>query len=247
MPLNLDRVQALCFDVDGTLHDTDDQFVERLASVLGPARMLFPDFNAQPVARRLVMALEAPGNALFNWLDKLGVDHRINRLQERFYRAHWLKRPEPYRLIPGVMDMLLCLRESYPLSVVSARATRTTLRFLDHFELTPLFAAIATAHTTPRTKPSPDPIYWAAARMNVAPHHCLMIGDTTVDMRAGKAAGAQTVGVLCGFGGRAALERAGADMILDSTADLLEILIPGKPSNLADCNAVERGNGLCFV
>ena len=36
--------------------------------------------------------------------------------------------------------------------------------------------------------------------MGVAPGNVLMVGDTTVDIRAGKAAGAQTVGVLCGFG-----------------------------------------------
>ena len=43
-----------------------------------------------------------------------------------------------------------------------------------------------------------------------------MIGDTTVDMRAGKAAGAQTVGVLCGFGEEPELRQLGADLILVS-------------------------------
>jgi phosphoglycolate phosphatase len=56
--------------------------------------------------------------------------------------------------------------------------------------------------------------------MGVRPEECLMIGDTTVDMRAGKAAGAQTVGVLCGFGEEEELRRLGADLILKSTADL---------------------------
>ena len=59
--------------------------------------------------------------------------------------------------------------------------------------------------------------------MSVSADHCLMIGDTTVDIRAGKAAGAQTVGVLCGFGTERELRRAGADLILQSTADLMEI------------------------
>jgi phosphoglycolate phosphatase len=50
-----------------------------------------------------------------------------------------------------------------------------------------------------------------------------MIGDTTVDMRAGKSAGAQTVGVLCGFGEEAELRKLGADLILKSTSDLTKI------------------------
>ena len=55
-----------------------------------------------------------------------------------------------------------------------------------------------------------------------------MIGDTTVDIRAGRAAGAQTVGVLCGFGSERELRRAGADLILASTAELGEMLGAGN-------------------
>jgi phosphoglycolate phosphatase len=51
-----------------------------------------------------------------------------------------------------------------------------------------------------------------------------MIGDTTVDMRAGKSAGAQTVGVLCGFGEEEELLRMGADLILPSPRELLQVL-----------------------
>ena len=65
---------------------------------------------------------------------------------------------------------------------------------------------------------------WAARQMGLEPQECVMIGDTTVDIRAGKAAGAQTVGVLCGFGDEKELRRAGADLILPSTADLAQVL-----------------------
>jgi phosphoglycolate phosphatase-like HAD superfamily hydrolase len=60
--------------------------------------------------------------------------------------------------------------------------------------------------------------------MNVSPKDCLMIGDTTVDIRAGKSAGAQTVGVLCGFGEEYELRKMGADEILEDTTKLLDIL-----------------------
>jgi phosphoglycolate phosphatase len=55
-----------------------------------------------------------------------------------------------------------------------------------------------------------------------------MVGDTTVDIRAGVAAGAQTVGVLCGFGQRHELERAGANLILENTTELAEVLMQGQ-------------------
>jgi phosphoglycolate phosphatase-like HAD superfamily hydrolase len=53
-----------------------------------------------------------------------------------------------------------------------------------------------------------------------------MIGDTPIDIRAGKAAGAQTVGVLCGFGEEPELQKLGADLILPSTANLTASLLP---------------------
>jgi N-acetyl-D-muramate 6-phosphate phosphatase len=56
----------------------------------------------------------------------------------------------------------------------------------------------------------------------------LMVGDTTIDIRAGKAAGAQTVGVLCGFGQETELRRVGADLILPATPDLLPLLLDGR-------------------
>jgi N-acetyl-D-muramate 6-phosphate phosphatase len=56
--------------------------------------------------------------------------------------------------------------------------------------------------------------------MGLEPAQCVMIGDTIVDVRAGKSAGAQTIAVLCGFGSQQELERAGADLIVAMTPDI---------------------------
>jgi N-acetyl-D-muramate 6-phosphate phosphatase len=74
-------------------------------------------------------------------------------------------------------------------------------------------------------------VIWAAAQMGVAPENCLMVGDTTVDIRAGRAAGAQTIGVLCGFGQEKELRKAGADHILPHTAMLVETLLLSQVLN----------------
>lgn len=78
--------------------------------------------------------------------------------------------------------------------------------------------------STERTKPYPDPILYACEQAGVDPKECVMVGDTTVDMIAGRRAGAKTVGVLCGFGTVKELIRAEADMIVASTADLINYL-----------------------
>jgi phosphoglycolate phosphatase len=53
-----------------------------------------------------------------------------------------------------------------------------------------------------------------------------MIGDTTVDILAGNRAGAQTVGVLCGFGTEDELRKAGADLIVRDLEELYRELLP---------------------
>jgi HAD superfamily hydrolase (TIGR01549 family) len=227
MPLNVEKIRAICFDVDGTLSDTDDVFVQKLERILRPIRFLFRDHDAQRAARRLVMWSEAPGNFLIGIPDTLHVDNEIAAVMEWLNR----RRPRPMKnflLIPGVKEMLQSLAARYPLAVVSARDDWSTRLFLDQFELTPFFQVIVTAQTVEHTKPYPDPIFHAAKAMGVPPEACLMVGDTTVDIRAGVQAGAQTVGVLCGFGEEAELRRCGADMILVATSELAQVLEPEK-------------------
>jgi N-acetyl-D-muramate 6-phosphate phosphatase len=224
MSLDLARIKGICFDVDGTLHDTDDQFVQRLEGLLRWARLLLPEPKIHALARRLVMLTETPANIAFGIPDRLGLDDELAALGDWLYLKGLGRSAHPFRLITGVKEMLDSLRAHYPLSVVSARGERSTHYFLEHFGIRDHFVAIAAAQTCRHTKPYPDPVLWAAEKMNVPPTACLMVGDTTVDILAGAAAGAQTVGVLCGFGEKEELTRCGADLILPSTADLRDVL-----------------------
>jgi HAD superfamily hydrolase (TIGR01549 family) len=224
MSLDSSRVSALCFDVDGTLRDTDDQIVSRLAKAINPFRFMLPQRDPLLFARRTVMALEDPGTFLHGLPDRLDIDHHLAQFLGIFQRLNG-KGKETFLLVEGVQDMLEILQPRFPMAVVSARGQRSTLAFLDHFGLTPFFQAIVTAQSCRHTKPFPDPVLRAADVMGVNPSTCLMIGDTTVDMRAGVAAGAQTVGVLCGFGEEEELLRNGANAILPTTPDLVTLLI----------------------
>ncbi len=221
MPLDLPRIQALCFDVDGTLSDTDDLYKEK-------ARRFFPKLlfgDPDHAARRFVMWAEAPGNALLGLADTLGIDDEMVAVIDWMSRRRH-QSAKKFLLVPGVDGMLAQLKGRHPMSVVSARDEKGTMRFLEQFDLVKYFDAIVTGLSAEHTKPYPDPILFAAKRMGVKPDACLMIGDTTVDMRAGKSAGAQAVGVLCGFGEKDELLRFGADLILETTSDLARELFP---------------------
>lgn len=228
--LDLSRVKALCFDVDGTLSDTDDQFVENLVRKLTPVRFLFPENDTRPFARRVVMATETPANLLYGIPDRLGIDGVLNRISNWIYQRGLGSTSTPFQLIPGVRQTLRRCKNAYPLAVVSARGKRSTMRFLSQFDLEGFFECVGTAQTTSHTKPYPDPILWAARQMGVEPESCLMIGDTTVDITAARRAGAQSVGVLCGFGEENELLKAGAQVVLETTSALPDLLFENPDS-----------------
>lgn len=220
MPLNVLKIKALCFDVDGTLSDSDNVYTQRFSKFF--PRFLFKDPHHS--ARRLVMWMESPGNALLSLADTLHLDAYMVALIN-FFSQHKHHSAKEFLLVPGVDDMLKQLHGRYPMAIISARDEKTNMKFLEKFDLAKYFDVIVTGLSAKYTKPYPDPIFLAAEKMNVDPENCLMIGDTTVDIRAGKSAGAQTVGVLCGFGEEAELRKMGADEILEDTTKLLKILM----------------------
>lgn len=223
MPLIVSKIQALCFDVDGTLSNTDDLYTQKISKFIPKFLFKQPD----QTARRIVMWIEAPGNALMGLADTLHLDDEMVAV------INWISRhrkhsSKEFLLVPGVDEMLRQLHGRYPMAVVSARDEKGTMAFLERFDLVQYFDAIVTGLSAKHTKPYPDPVLLAADKLGVAPENCLMIGDTTVDIRAGKSAGAQTVGVLCGFGEEPELRKMGADEILGDTTELVGLLIADK-------------------
>lgn len=223
--LDVSRIHGICFDVDGTLSNTDDEFVRRLNYWLTPIRLVLPTWDSLSFARRVIMATESPATFLHVLPDKFGLDRGISLIGDYLYRFGIGGSSKPFSLIPGILEMLRIISEHYPMGIVSARGDRSVQRFLTQFKINGYFTSIATAQTCKRSKPDPRPILWVANQMNLSPQNCLMVGDTTVDIIAGKLAGAQTVGVLCGFGEESELLKAGADLIVASTPDLVRHII----------------------
>lgn len=224
--LDKTRIKVIIFDVDGTLRDTDDEMVRSLELFLLKFEFLISSKKAQTAARRIVMNMENPAQFILHYADKWGWDKFVHQV---IYGIRWLLKPfkntKNYQTIEGIRPMIIELAKHYPLAVASAGDEKTVKDFLIHAEITQYFKCVATALTCPHTKPFADPLVWAALQMGVEVENCVMVGDTTVDMMAGKNAKTQTVAVLCGFGERAELEALKPNLVLSTTADLTAILI----------------------
>ena len=135
------------------------------------------------------MVLESPGNFIYNLLDRLHLDDEMAALFNWMSKHAIGKKPHHFLLIPGIREMLDTLSTRYPMAVVSARDEISTRAFLQQFDLESYFKVIITAQTCLYTKPYPHPILKAAEIMCVEPQQVVMIGDTTVDIRAGLGGG----------------------------------------------------------
>lgn len=121
--------------------------------------------------------------------------------------------------------MLASLQGNYRLAVVTTRGEEEAEIFINENGLQGIFEVLVTRSSTRRLKPHPEPVLFAALKLKLPVDHCLMVGDTTQDIRSAKRAGALSAGVLCGFGTRNELEKAGATEVLPHIKLLAGILI----------------------
>jgi len=102
------------------------------------------------------------------------------------------------------------------------------VRPLYQHSLAHYFTVVMTREDGFPLKPAPDGILECLRRMNVHPTHAIIIGDTPLDIRAGKAAGTLTIGVLSGIGNQLQLEAEAPTAIIKDVSQLLSLLWTGK-------------------
>ncbi|HOC24108.1 MAG TPA: HAD family hydrolase [bacterium] len=213
------RIAAVLFDLDGTLMDTDDQMTERVGRWL--SRLHLP--HAERLARRMVMLFESPVNGLVTLLDRIGLDKPLLDLLQRLRHGQKMHRHD-FHIIPGVAELLASLRGRYRLGVVTTRSETEAEAFIAQHQLQDIFEFVIGRTSTRRLKPHPEPVRLASLQLDIPVERCLMVGDTTMDIRSAVAAGAPAAGVLCGYGTRKELEQAGATVVVEHITDLAALL-----------------------
>ena len=212
-------IDAVFFDLDGTLMATDDGMVGYWERRL--ARLRIRRGQANRLARLWLTLVESPVNFALEAMDFLGLDGVLARLMSLLQgKGKQLLFPP----VDGASALIDALADSYRLGVVSNRSEAEVRAFLSQAGIDGKIEFVVGRDSTWRVKPHPQPVHKAAAALGVPIERCLMVGDTTVDIRAARRAGAWAVGVLCGFGQRPELERAGAHVIVEHTRQLAELL-----------------------
>jgi phosphoglycolate phosphatase len=217
------KVAAVIFDLDGTLIDSIDIYFTIVEKAL-------KKLNLPAVSRNRI--LEAAESEEFRWELVLPQDV-LNRKAEIIDEA-WAVineiAPKMFadnlELIRGAGHIVESL-SSNGLKVGLVTSTQrqyleTKMQPLKNAGVDTLFEAIITSDDVEKRKPSPDPLIVCAKQLDIKPSSCVYVGDTTTDIKAGKAAGMRTVAVLTGFDEYEILEKENPDAIIDSIRNLTE-------------------------
>jgi phosphoglycolate phosphatase len=134
------------------------------------------------------------------------------------YRVH-------VRLYPGVAETLIGLQENGLVMAIATNKVETLTRDLTRvLGIERCFSMVVGPESVVRRKPDPESLEVILQRLGVPPGEALMVGDTTTDIEAGKAAHVGTCAVLYGYGTREEIEAAKPDHLLESFRELPELL-----------------------
>jgi HAD superfamily hydrolase (TIGR01509 family) len=211
---NAELVQAVLFDVDGTLLDTTEFIYGGFDHTLAA--------HGYPPAERAAYA-RVMGKTLVDGYVALapGCDADLLIETHRAWQAVNLHLSVPY---PDAVQVLRTLRDAgLRLAAITTRSRRTSVRTIEQAGLADYLDLILSFEDVPAIKPDPAPLLIALERLEVPPAAAVMVGDTDADILAGRAAGIRTVGVTYGFHGAEVLA-AGPDVTVDRLGDLLGIL-----------------------
>jgi phosphoglycolate phosphatase len=214
--------QCLLFDLDGTLVDSRVDLINSINLMLAElGRRTLPDTRVITFigegARLLVKrALGADQDVQPSAPD---VDHALG-IFRRHYREHLL---DQTRVYPGVEQTLARLCH-IPKAVVTHKPYEFTIPLLEGVGLLSYFKVVIGGDCLPERKPSPLMLFEAASRCGAQASDCLMVGDSRIDIEAGKAANMKTCGYVPGFRGRTELVEAGVDFVIERFSELCSLV-----------------------
>jgi phosphoglycolate phosphatase len=209
-------VDALIFDLDGTLIDTLDDIADALNRVLA-ARAL--PVHERAAVRRMVGGgvAQLAQNALPAHARELA-----GALLEDFrrdYLANLIVRSAPY---PGIVPLLDALAaRAIPLCVLSNKLHEPTQRLIATLLPAVRFVEVVGERPGRPRKPDPTVALELAASMRIAPERCGVVGDSSADIHAAHAAGMRSIAVTWGFRDADELRAEGAHVLIDRAEQLL--------------------------
>ena len=213
-------IKACIFDLDGTLADT----LESMAYVANEIMQKY-GLKTLPTDNFRYYSGEGADMLMQRALKDAGDKELIHyeegrRLYREMFAADPMYKVGPYEGMPETLKELK--KRGIRLAVCSNKPHPAAVKVIaqlygDDFDM------VLGQSDAIRRKPAPDGPLMIAGKFGVRPEECMYVGDTSTDMKTGKAAGMFTVGALWGFRDREELNANGADLVAEHPTDLVKI------------------------
>lgn len=193
--MNTTGIQAVLFDLDGTLADSAPDLALALNLLLAEhGRDAVPLTITRPHTSSGARGLIKAGFGL-------DADHAdYPALKDRFLDLYEKNLDVHTSLFEGVAQMLDDLdARKVRWGIVTNKAKRFTGAVVDGVGLTARSGCIVSGDTTPYAKPHPEPLLHAANLIDTAPGRCLYVGDDLRDIQAARAAGMGAIAAAYGY------------------------------------------------
>ena len=209
-------ISTVFLDIDGTLLDSNDAHAQSWKQTLDEAGVS----NSYKEVRKLI---GKGGDKLLPEIS--GVDSKselgkeITEKRSKVFEEEFFDQIKPF---PKVRELLLKMRneEGLKLGVVTSAKKEEMEKFLKRLGIEDLIEFKVTSDDVENSKPDPDLITCALAKLQIKPDEALMLGDTPYDIQAASKAGVKTVALESG--GWTAKDLAGAVGVYKDAKDLLE-------------------------
>jgi 2-phosphoglycolate phosphatase len=219
--MKFENVQAVLFDLDGTLIDSAPDLgaaVDKMRVARGMSSL--PLSHYRPMAGAGARGMIG---LAFGWTP----DHPdYEQLKEEFfvnYTSCMTERTLAFDGVPQLIQELVNLK--MPWGVVTNKSKRFAEPLTQAIPLFSSAAVLISGDTTPHAKPHPAPLLEAAKRLGIDPRACVYVGDDERDIVAGHAAQMKTVAATYGYlGAQSDVKSWKAHAQIDSPAQLLKLL-----------------------
>ena len=205
-------IAAAIIDLDGTLIDTVGDFEVAL-------RLAFADLGLPAAQRAFITCTVGKGSEHLIAQSLAHVGGRPEQFDAAWqrYQHHYLAiNGQHSALYPGVLEGLHMLRaRGLRLVCLTNKPTAFALPLLAAKSIDKFFEAVYGGDAFEHKKPHPMPLLKACAAMGLAPAQVLMVGDSSNDAQAARAAGCPVVLMSYGYNHGEPIESAGADAVLD--------------------------------
>lgn len=213
--MNIKDIRAVIFDMDGVLVDSEPVYFEI-------ERYLFGHFNAN-VSKEQHQGFV--GTSIENMWEKIIKDNNLKEGKEvivdyhkKFVIKHMetLNELSPTKNVREFLENLK--RKGIKIGLASSSTKQLIDIILDKLNIRDFFQIIVSGDEVEESKPNPEIFMRAAEFLNVPPHECVVIEDSSNGVRAAKAAGMNCIGFLNPNSGNQNLEN--SDVIISQFSNI---------------------------